>query len=89
MRIQTDRGHTVCTSGPYRIVRHPMYAAIIPIVLATPPVLGSLYGLIPAGLIGVLFVVRTALEDRTLRAELPGYEEYTARTRWRLLPGLW
>jgi protein-S-isoprenylcysteine O-methyltransferase Ste14 len=89
VRIQTERGHQVCKTGPYRIVRHPMYVAIILIVLATPPGLGSCYGLIPAALIAGLFIVRTALEDRTLRAELPGYREYAAVTRWRLVPGLW
>jgi protein-S-isoprenylcysteine O-methyltransferase Ste14 len=89
VRIQTDRGHKVCTTGPYRIVRHPMYAAIILLVLATPPALGSLYGLVPAGLIAGLFIVRTALEDRCLRAELPGYDEYSAAPRWKLAPGVW
>lgn len=89
VRIQTERGHTVCTTGPYRIVRHPMYVGVILSVLCMPVLLGSLYALIPAGLIAGLFVVRTALEDRTLRAELAGYEEYAREVRWRLVPGIW
>jgi protein-S-isoprenylcysteine O-methyltransferase Ste14 len=89
VRIQTDRGHTVCTTGPYRYVRHPMYAAVILSILGVPLFLGSLYALIPAGLIVGLFVLRTSLEDRTLRRELPGYPEYAARTRWKLVPGIW
>jgi len=89
VRIQTDRGHSVCTTGPYRTVRHPMYLAVILSILGVPLFLGSLYALIPAGLIFGLFVLRTSLEDRTLRRELPGYPEYAARTRWRLVPGIW
>ncbi len=89
VRIQTERGHAVCTTGPYRIVRHPMYAAVIVTILCVPVLLGSLYALIPAGLIAALFVLRTALEDRTLRAELAGYEEYARTVRWKLVPGIW
>jgi len=89
VRIQEDRGHAVCTTGPYRIVRHPMYVAIIATVFCVPVLLGSLYALIPAGLITGLFVLRTALEDRTLQAELPGYAEYARNVRWKLIPGVW
>jgi protein-S-isoprenylcysteine O-methyltransferase Ste14 len=89
VRIQTERGHAVCTTGPYRFVRHPMYVAVIVTILLVPVLLGSLYALIPAGLIAALFVLRTALEDRTLRAELSGYEEYARTVRWRLVPGIW
>lgn len=89
VRIQTERGHTVCTTGPYRIIRHPMYVAVIVTVFLVPVLLGSLYALIPAGLIAALFVLRTALEDRTLRAELAGYEEYSRTVRWKLVPGIW
>ena len=89
VRIQTDRGHVVCDSGPYRIVRHPGYAGnILPlagIVLA----LGSLWTLIPAAVALVIAVIRTALEDRTLQEELPGYQEYTRRVRYRLFPGIY
>lgn len=89
VRIQTDRGHTVVDSGPYRIVRHPAYLGSLVTWVGTAFMLGSPWTLIPAALIAVLTVVRTALEDRTLIAELPGYAEYTQRTRYRLLPGIW
>lgn len=89
VRIQTDRGHVVCDSGPYRIVRHPGYAGnILPlpgIVLA----LGSLWTIIPAVVALVIAVIRTALEDRTLKEELPGYKEYARRVRYRLFPGIY
>jgi len=89
VRIEKDRSHTVATGGPYRFVRHPGYAGGILFVLATPLILGSLWALIPAGLTVCIFVVRTALEDRTLNDELDGYKDYARRVRYRLLPGLW
>ena len=89
VRIQGDRGHAVATGGPYRYVRHPGYTGAIAFELATPIMLGSLWALIPGILNALLTVVRTALEDRTLHAELPGYAEYAQRTRYRLLPGIW
>jgi len=88
VRIQTDRGHTVCDTGPYRVVRHPGYAGYL---LSVPGMLlafASLWAIIPAVLALAVIVTRTALEDRTLREELPGYREYTERTRYRLLPGI-
>ena len=88
-RIQDDRGQQVVSTGPYRYVRHPMYAGIIVLFIGLPLALGAGWGLIPGGLIGIVFIVRTALEDRMLRAELPGYEEYAGRVRYRLLPGVW
>jgi protein-S-isoprenylcysteine O-methyltransferase Ste14 len=89
VRIQEERGHVVATSGPYRHVRHPGYAGAIVAALGTPLLLGSLWGLSLAILSAALYVARTALEDRTLRQELPGYAEYALQTRYRLLPGLW
>ncbi len=89
VRVQEDRGQQVVTGGPYRFVRHPMYAGIIVFMLSIPLVLGSLWALLPAVLICIIFIIRTALEDRTLQAELPGYDEYALRTRYRLLPGVW
>lgn len=89
VRIQTERGHHVITSGPYHVIRHPLYAAAIVMFPAISLILGSLWALALTGLIAVVFIVRTAMEDRTLRHELPGYEEYATHTRYRLLPGVW
>jgi protein-S-isoprenylcysteine O-methyltransferase Ste14 len=89
VRIQSERGHKVITTGPYGVVRHPMYVGIITGLLGVPLVLGSLYGFWIAIPTAALFVVRTALEDRTLMEELPGYPEYAQRTRWRLIPFIW
>ena len=89
VRIQTDRGHQVVRAGPYRFVRHPMYIGMILTYIAVALILGSLWALAVAGVMTALLIVRTAFEDRTLRRELPGYENYTTSTRWRLLPGLW
>jgi protein-S-isoprenylcysteine O-methyltransferase Ste14 len=88
-RIQDDREQVVITSGPYRFVRHPMYLGIIVLFACTPLALGSLWGLVPGGIICILFVVRTAKEDRMLREELAGYKEYTQRVRYRLIPRIW
>jgi protein-S-isoprenylcysteine O-methyltransferase Ste14 len=89
VRLQAERGQTVVTGGPYRLVRHPGYVGAILTALGAALLLGSAWSLVPAGLVLVSLTVRTALEDRTLRRELAGYEEFTHRTRWRLLPGVW
>jgi len=89
VRIQTDRGHVVCDTGPYRFVRHPGYAgnmlALFGIVLA----LGSVWTLIPAVVALIITVIRTALEDQTLQEELPGYRDYARRVRYRLIPWIY
>lgn len=89
VRIQRDRGHTVVSDGPYRWVRHPGYVGGVVGDVAIPLLLGSAWALIPGLLTAGAVVVRTALEDRTLQAELPGYAEYARRTHYRLLPGVW
>lgn len=89
VRIQKERGHTVITDGPYRFVRHPGYATGLVTILASALALGSLWALAPAGIVSILGIVRTVLEDRTLQAELPGYREYAGRVHFRLLPGIW
>ncbi len=89
VRIQADRGHVVCETGPYRIVRHPGYAGMILPLPGIVLALGSVWTIIPAVVAVVIAVIRTVLEDRMLQAELPGYKEYAARTRYRLLPGVW
>jgi len=89
VRIQTDRGHVVCDSGPYRIVRHPGYAGSILPLLGIVLALGSVSTLIPAAVASIISVIRTALEDRTLQEELPGYRDYARRVRYRLIPGIY
>ncbi len=89
VRIQEERGHIVVTDGPYRFVRHPGYVGVILFDLAVPVMLGSLWALAFGGLIAVLIVIRTALEDRTLQAELEGYPDYARRVRYRLVPAIW
>ncbi len=89
VRIQIDRGHRVIDCGPYAIVRHPGYVSAFLVFFGTPLCLGSLWALIPAVLACLLLVARTILEDRTLRMELPGYEAYARRVRYRLIPGAW
>lgn len=90
VRIQHDRGHRVIDTGPYQFVRHPGYmSTIVGFALASPLLLLSWWAFVPAAACAACLVARTALEDRTLRTELPGYEEYAQRTRYRLLPGIW
>lgn len=89
VRIQTDRGHQVVTGGPYRFVRHPGYAGVFLTYLAVPVFLDSLSAFIPTILTLIVLIVRTALEDKTLHEELPGYSEYAQQTRYRLFPGVW
>jgi protein-S-isoprenylcysteine O-methyltransferase Ste14 len=89
VRIQDERGHVAVTSGPYRVVRHPMYAGTLLMTAGWPLVFGSTWSYLPLALLAAAVVVRTALEDRTLQRELAGYAEYAKRTRYRLLPGIW
>jgi protein-S-isoprenylcysteine O-methyltransferase Ste14 len=89
VRIQADRGHYVVTTGPYRYVRHPMYAMMFLMWPGIALALGSWWALIPAAVIIVVFVIRTVLEDQTLQAGLPGYAAYAQHTRYRLIPGVW
>jgi protein-S-isoprenylcysteine O-methyltransferase Ste14 len=89
VRIQVDRGHVVCDSGPYRVVRHPGYAGNILPLFGIVLALGSLWTLIPAAVALIITVIRTILEDQTLQDELPGYREYARRVRFRLIPGIY
>ena len=89
VRIQTERHQRVIDSGPYRLVRHPGYAAALVLFFGMALALGSVWALLPAALASVLLILRTAWEDRLLRAELAGYDAYARRVRWRLVPGLW
>ena len=89
VRIQSERGHAVATGGPYRHVRHPAYAGAILYELAVPVLLASWPALIVSSLNALLLILRTALEDLTLQAELSGYREYAQEVRYRLIPGIW
>ena len=89
VRIQTERGHTVCSSGPYRFVRHPGYTGNILALFGIVLALSSLWTLIPAVVASIIGVVRTGLEDRTLQEELAGYRDYAQRVRYRLFPGIY
>lgn len=89
VRIQKERGHAVASGGPYRFVRHPGYVGSIMAYLGTPIMLGSGWAIVLGVLAAILMIARTALEDKTLLADLDGYQEYAARVRYRLLPGLW
>jgi protein-S-isoprenylcysteine O-methyltransferase Ste14 len=87
--IRTDRGHAVCDSGPYRFVRHPGYAGNILGLFGIVLALGSVWSLIPAAVASIITVIRTALEDQTLQAELPGHRDYAQRVRYRLIPAIY
>ena len=89
VRIQTELGHYVVTTGPYAIVRHPMYSGFICVLAAIPLVLGSGWTVLPAGTVAAGLVVRTVFEDRMLQCELPGYSGYAEKTRYRLVPRIW
>jgi len=89
VRIQKERGHVVCDSGPYRLVRHPGYAGNIPPLFGIVLALGSVWALIPAAVASIITLIRTVLEDRTLQEELPGYRDYARHVRYRLIPGIY
>ena len=89
VKIDKDRGHQVVTTGPYALVRHPMYTVVIVLLFAVPVALGSRFALILAVFLTLLLIIRTYLEDRTLHAELEGYPEYAKQTQYRLIPGIW
>ena len=89
VRIQTDRGHKVVSTGPYRIVRHPGYAGGLFGYVFIPLLLDSLWAFVPTALLAGVMILRTALEDRTLQAELPGYREFAQKTKYRLIPWIW
>jgi len=89
VKIDKERDHKVITTGPYAVVRHPMYTVTIILLFAVPVALGSQFSLIISLFLTVLLIVRTYLEDRTLHTELVGYPEYAKQTVYRLIPGIW
>lgn len=89
VKIQNERGQKVIDTGPYALVRHPMYAGALLYMLGTPLVLGSWLGLAALPVIVGFLIIRIYIEERTLREGLAGYADYMDRVRWRLIPGLW
>jgi protein-S-isoprenylcysteine O-methyltransferase Ste14 len=89
VKLQTARGHRVISTGPYAYVRHPMYSGTVLFFVGAPLLLGSWWGVAMAPLFIVLFAARAGIEERALTAGLPGYADYTARVRYRLVPGIW
>ena len=89
VEIQKERGHRVITTGPYQYVRHPMYFGIIFLFFSIPVALGSLWSLIPSATLTLLILIRTVLEDKTLREELEGYNSYAEKVRYKIVPGIW
>ena len=89
VRIQSERGQTVCRTGPYTFVRHPGYTGTLLQSIGMPLLLGSWWALIPGLLAAGLMTARTTFEDRALQAELPGYVDFVQNVRYRLIPGIW
>jgi protein-S-isoprenylcysteine O-methyltransferase Ste14 len=89
VEIQKERGHKVITTGPYQYVRHPMYFGVIILFFSIPVALGSLWSLIPSATLTVLILIRTVLEEKTLREELNGYNSYAEKVRYKIVPGIW
>lgn len=89
VRIQTNREHTVCDSGLYKIVRHPAYLGSIIQAIGFPLLFGSCWSILPITILILLFIIRTVLEDKTLQNELKGYQAYAAKTRCKLIPYVW
>lgn len=89
VRVQAERAQTVVDSGPYAYVRHPMYAGMVLFVIGTPLMLQSLWGLAATPVLFVLLALRIRGEEQVLRQDLAGYTEYTTKTPWRIVPGVW
>lgn len=89
VRIQAERGHRVVSTGPYAVVRHPLYAVMLVFLPANALMLGSWYGVAGAMVLVGAIVFRTAMEDRELLRGLDGYAAYAARVRYRLIPFVW
>jgi protein-S-isoprenylcysteine O-methyltransferase Ste14 len=89
VRIQDDRQQYVCTSGPYKIMRHPGYSGLIISILAYPLILGAWWGFVLSGILTIIIVIRTAKEDSMLQNELQGYREYANQVKYRLIPFVW
>jgi protein-S-isoprenylcysteine O-methyltransferase Ste14 len=89
VKIQRERGQTVITTGPYAIVRHPLYFGALFYIAGTSLVLGSWWGLATIPILALLFCIRIGIEEKALRIGLDGYDDYAQRVRWRLVPLIW
>lgn len=89
VKVQSERGHHVISSGPYAYVRHPMYSGAVLFLIGIALLLGSWWGLVMSPVFAVIFAIRTGIEENTLTTGLPGYADYAARVRYRLVPGVW
>jgi protein-S-isoprenylcysteine O-methyltransferase Ste14 len=89
VKIQEDRGQTVITTGPYRLVRHPLYVGALLFIAGTSLLLGSGWGLVAVPVLAALLAVRIRIEEKALRAGLAGYDDYALRVRYRLIPHVW
>ncbi|HLN24462.1 MAG TPA: isoprenylcysteine carboxylmethyltransferase family protein [Patescibacteria group bacterium] len=89
VKIQKERGQTVISTGPYRHIRHPMYAGGIFFFIGTPLLMGSGWGLAVAPFLFGVLIIRIFIEEKALREGLPGYDAYAARVRYRLIPHIW
>jgi protein-S-isoprenylcysteine O-methyltransferase Ste14 len=89
VRVQKDRGQVVVTTGPYHFVRHPMYAATLVFFVGTPLLLGAWYGVLASPIVAIVLAWRAVLEEKALQKDLPGYDEYMTRTKYRLIPFVW
>jgi protein-S-isoprenylcysteine O-methyltransferase Ste14 len=89
VKIQTERGHTVITTGPYRCVRHPFYTGVLIFLVGASLLLGSWWGLVAVAIIAVLLGIRIRIEEQALRTGLQGYDDYAQRVRYRLVPRIW
>jgi protein-S-isoprenylcysteine O-methyltransferase Ste14 len=89
VRVQAERAQTVVDSGPYRFIRHPMYAGMALFVIGTPLMLSSLWGLAATPVLFVLLAMRTLGEEQVLKQDLAGYSDYMTKTPWRIVPGVW
>lgn len=89
VKLQAERAQRVISTGPYAHVRHPMYSGMVLFFTGVPLLLGSWWGLAMVPILVALFAIRIGIEERTLREGLPGYADYAARVRYRLVPGVW